>query len=104
MARPRSAGLSGPGKQGRDDDGAFWHMVRNLELQVRESDLGGREDLRAVVEVTGRALRGAGAPARDRVGGEAPLCGVAAEQPGGGVQAGGRKLDCQPARVPGTDG
>ena len=41
---------------------------------------------------------------RDRVGGEAPLCGVVADQPGGGVQPGGRKLDRQPVRVPGGGG
>jgi hypothetical protein len=46
-----SVGLGGPGKQGRDDEGAFGHMVRDLELQVHGSDLGGGEDLRAVVEV-----------------------------------------------------
>jgi hypothetical protein len=46
-----SVGLGVPGKQGRDDEGAFGHMVRDLELQVHGSDLGGREDLRAVVEV-----------------------------------------------------
>ena len=76
--RSRSVGWSVPGKQGRDDEGAFRHMVRDLEFQVHGSDLGRREDLRAVVEVARRALRCAGVPVRNRICGEAPLWGVIA--------------------------
>lgn len=37
----RLAGLGVPGEHGGDDEGAFGHMVRDLELQVHGSDLGG---------------------------------------------------------------
>ena len=81
----RLAGLGVPGEQGGDDKDAFGHLVRDLELQVHGSDLRGREDVRAVVAITRRALPCASTPAGDRVGGQAPLCGVVADEPGGGV-------------------
>ena len=46
-----------PGKQGRDDEGAFRYMVRDLELQVHGSDLRGREDVRVVIAIARPALR-----------------------------------------------
>ena len=74
-------------------------MVRNLELKVHEADIAGGEDVCAVVAIAWRAARCAGAPGRDRVGGEAPLCRVLAGQPCGCVRVGGRELDRQPVRV-----
>ena len=97
-----SAAWSVPGKQGRHHEVAFTHVVGDLELQMHGADLGGREDVCAVVAVAWRLLRCAGAPCFGRGGGEAPLCGVLADEPCRGVQAGGRELDCQPVRVAGA--
>ena len=73
-------------------------MVRDLELKVHEVDIFGCEDVCAVVAVAWRALRCFCAPCFDCGGGESPL---AAYSPMSRrrLQAGGRKLDCQPVRV-----
>jgi hypothetical protein len=54
---PRSGCMSVPGKQGRDDEVALTHMVRDLEVQMHRADIGGRKDMCAVVAVACRALR-----------------------------------------------
>src|SRR5207247_6616917 len=80
------SGPARPREESRDDEIALAHMVGNLELQVHEGDIGGREDVRAVVAVAGRAARGAAAPRGDRTGGKAPLDGVFADELCGGSQ------------------
>src|SRR5689334_10836397 len=107
MSSSRRAACSGicggrPREHGRDDEVAFAHMVGDLELEVREAGGFGGEDVRAVVAVSWLMACCAGLPGGDRAGGEAPLPGVLAEQPGGGVQAGGRKLYRQPVRAAGV--
>lgn len=48
---PRSGGMTGPGEQGRDDEGALAYVVRNLELQVHRADVGRGEHVCAVMAV-----------------------------------------------------
>jgi len=46
------------------------HVVRNLELQVHEADIAGREHVRVVLAVALRAALCAGTPDGGRVGGK----------------------------------
>jgi hypothetical protein len=43
--------MTGPGKQGCDDEGALAYVVRNLELQVHRADVGRSEHVCAVLAV-----------------------------------------------------